>query len=319
MMVFHRDAKVIALGALIAAMLQLQSAIALAQPTASVTLIPPSPPSPIPEQGEAERRGPSVPTTTRSHRSTWVCEGYAASPESWLTAEALLVLKLDGKQLTSSVFYANMWGNTGQISADIAPADYDRTLLCQISVNCVGEPCGSVTADDQATIPAQCGDERDTMVREYLPGEVYAGGVSPRPNCSELEQHSTGYQYTTHFTWEDWNGGFSNGNPHTEFGLIRDALRTAVEAGRTIYGYAIYMSSGYRCPHGNASLPDSSPTSYHMQGRAADLYRWGGQYAPYWSEEQFNELKAIFEAESPGPVESFSYTKYSNRHYHVAF
>jgi hypothetical protein len=139
------------------------------------------------------------------------------------------------------------------------------------------------------------------------------------PSCTDFEQHPAGYQYTTHFAWSDWNGGFSNGNPHTEFGMITSGLRDAVEAIRSIYGFPIYMSSGYRCPHGNASISGSSPTSHHMRGRAADLYRWGGHIAPYWSEQEFNELRDIAEAHYPAPVESFDYNRYADRHYHVAF
>lgn len=167
--------------------------------------------------------------------------------------------------------------------------------------------------------PPGCGGERDVMTNEYSPGVVYPAGVSPKPQCSEFEQHSAGHQYSTHFTWGEWNGGFADGNPHTEYGLIGSAVRDAVEAVRTIYGYPIYLSSGYRCPHGNASIPGASSTSHHMRGRAADLYRWGGQGSPHWSEEEFNELKAVAEGHWPPPDESFAYDTYSDRHYHVAW
>jgi len=37
------------------------------------------------------------------------------------------------------------------------------------------------------------------------------------------------------------------------------------------YGQMIYITSAYRCPSHNASLPGSSPTSKHMAGLALDI------------------------------------------------
>lgn len=169
----------------------------------------------------------------------------------------------------------------------------------------------------QANVQTGCNDERDTMANEYKPGVVYPNGVSPEPACTDFEQHDSGYQYLTNFTWGELNGGFAAGNPHTGYGMIQSGLATGLQTTRTNYGMAIYLSSGYRCPHGNNSIPGASATSHHMRGRAVDLYNWGGQAAPYWSEQEFNELKAV--ADQTNPDESFSYTAYTDRHYHVAW
>ena len=164
-----------------------------------------------------------------------------------------------------------------------------------------------------------CGDtEKDTIINEYRPGVVYSTGVSPIPSCADIQNHSSSYQYLTNFTWGELNGGFMEGNPHTGYGIIRGAAGDGLQTTRTNYGLAIYVSSGYRCPHGNNPLPDSSDTSLHMHGRAIDMYKWGGHTAPYWSEAEFNALKAA--ADLTMPVESFGWDRYpSTRQYHAAW
>jgi hypothetical protein len=47
------------------------------------------------------------------------------------------------------------------------------------------------------------------------------------------------------------------------------------------------------------------------------MYKPGGQVAPYWSQTEFDALKAV--AEAFGPVESLPYNTYTDRHYHVAW
>ncbi|MBR3529197.1 MAG: DUF882 domain-containing protein [Bacteroidales bacterium] len=64
-----------------------------------------------------------------------------------------------------------------------------------------------------------------------------------------------------------WNGA----NREIEDNLI--ALVAAVlDPLREKYGKAIHVSSGYRCPAVNKSIPGSSLTSQHMQGEAADIF-----------------------------------------------
>ena len=49
-----------------------------------------------------------------------------------------------------------------------------------------------------------------------------------------------------------------------EIPLRLELLRLEVNA-------PLIVNSGFRCPRYNASLPDSSPTSYHMRGLAVDI------------------------------------------------
>ena len=71
----------------------------------------------------------------------------------------------------------------------------------------------------------------------------------------------------------------------------------------------ISLTSGYRCPHGNAAA-GGVRSSYHMAGTAADLLR------PGWTEEEFNKVKTV--AENAGGT-VLPYTFYTDRHMHVRF
>lgn len=146
----------------------------------------------------------------------------------------------------------------------------------------------------------------DIMRQEYVDHSV-----NWMPNC----WHFSNSGGTTHYSWTVLNGQFSNGNPHSPWGIIQSSLANGVEATYTTYnrGY-VRMSSGYRCPHGNASIPGAASQSYHMHGRAADLYSDVDQQ---WTEAEFNLLKAA--ADQHGPIESFNWNTYADRHFHVAF
>ena len=64
-----------------------------------------------------------------------------------------------------------------------------------------------------------------------------------------------------------WNGA----NREIEDNLI--ALVAAVlDPLREKYGKPVHVSSGYRCPAVNKSIPGSSLTSQHTQGEAADIW-----------------------------------------------
>jgi hypothetical protein len=128
-----------------------------AQPSADVTLIPPGAPAPVPEaESEVDVRGPNVATAPSSF-AMWTCEGYAAAPEPSSIAEADLRMTLDGNLLDSRIFSAEYFGATHSISSEISPAEYDRTLTCQIDVYCVGSECGTASDGESAQIGADCG------------------------------------------------------------------------------------------------------------------------------------------------------------------
>jgi hypothetical protein len=52
-----------------------------------------------------------------------------------------------------------------------------------------------------------------------------------------------------------------------------------------------------------------------MQGRATDMYKEGGHVQPYWTEQEFNELRDV--AIANGATDWLPYTQYSDRHLHV--
>jgi hypothetical protein len=89
-----------------------------------------------------------------SSPSLWVCEGFAASSEPWLTAGAILELRLDGHPIAAQGFMANYWGATYQVSEWVQPSVHDRTISCDIYVSDLN---GSTSASDSAHIPGQPG------------------------------------------------------------------------------------------------------------------------------------------------------------------
>jgi hypothetical protein len=165
---------------------------------------------------------------------------------------------------------------------------------------------------EQVQVPL-CGDVRDVIRQEYDPGVVYSNGVTPKPGCGDV----TSSGGTTNFGWGELNDQWSGGSGHSPWGWIQSSLTTGLEATRTNYGAAIYLSSGYRCPHGNLGVGGVT-NSHHMRGRAADMYR---NAAHTWQNEaEFNVLKAAAEATNPMPIESFDYNTYPNdHHYHAAW
>jgi Peptidase M15 len=95
--------------------------------------------------------------------------------------------------------------------------------------------------------------------------------------------------------------------------MIRAALTTGLETTRTNYNRGgIRLTSGYRCPHGNANV-GGVVNSLHVHGRAADMYSADHT----WTETEFNLLKAA--ADATGPIESFTWTEYDDHHYHAAW
>ena len=173
-----------------------------------------------------------------------------------------------------------------------------------------------VSRDKDASEETLCPDtEVDRIVKEYRPAPAgtYEGGVSPAPGCGSINRHDPSYQYSENFNWSELNGGFSDGNPHQSYGMISSSLINGLEATRRNYGFAIRVTSGYRCPHGNRDV-DSGRSSLHMQGRAADLYSW---HRP-WTEDEFVELAEAARLTNPAElIDDWSY--YKGHHLHVAW
>lgn len=115
-----------------------------------------------------------------------------------------------------------------------------------------------------------CGDERTDIIAEYL----QFGAPNP-PSCGDF---ATGGS-SLFFSWSEMNGGFSTGNPHQPWGVIRSVLWNGLDATRLAYGSPVIVNSGYRCPHGNASVGGAS-SSKHMEGIAADIRPVAAQISP---------------------------------------
>jgi hypothetical protein len=167
---------------------------------------------------------------------------------------------------------------------------------------CSDEP-DSVDASAEITIG--CGDERTEIIQEYA---TY-GVNTPHPTCSEFASSGG----STNFSWSELNGGFSSGNPHSPWGIVKSGLTTGLEATRTNYNRGgITLTSGYRCPHGNYAVGGVSQ-SLHMRGRAADMK--SAEHS--WTETEFGLLKTAADATSP--TESFFWNTYPDHHYHAAW
>ena len=126
-----------------------------------------------------------------------------------------------------------------------------------------------------------CGpdSERNVLAAEYNDPELWP--------CTKF-QSSGG---TTNFTWRELNGGWAGGNEsrHRPFGYISGTLKIRLQATRDSYGAPIVLSSGYRCPNGNASIPGASLTSNHTKGMAVDMI--GRRRA--WKSAEYNYLMQL--------------------------
>jgi pimeloyl-ACP methyl ester carboxylesterase len=146
-----------------------------------------------------------------------------------------------------------------------------------------------------------------TMVQEYA-NPTYANSL--RPTCSDFKSSGG----STNFSWSELNGGFAEGNPHEPWGMVRTALTTGLQATRANYNRGrIRLSSGYRCPHGNA-LADGVNNSYHTHGRAADMYSLDHA----WTEQEFALLRNAA-LNTGNAVELLNWTSYTDHHLHAAW
>jgi hypothetical protein len=149
-----------------------------------------------------------------------------------------------------------------------------------------------------------CDPEVETMIREY---ETF--NVNLHPTCPDFTNDGGSMS----FTWSQLNGGFAQGNPHNPWGMVRTALTTGLDWTDITYNRGtIALTSGYRCPHGNAAA-GGVQNSYHMHGRAGDMHSVDHP----WTEDEFNLLK--FSADQTGTIESLYWNSYADHHYHAAW
>lgn len=172
----------------------------------------------------------------------------------------------------------------------------------------LGECCGRALLKYTIQFAVACHDTVRTIIAEYPTYQA-----SPQPTCADFA--TTGG--SEHFQWPELNNDWSQGNPHRPWSLIRQALLDGLESTRTNYNRGgVRLSSGYRCPHGNDGLPDAVVNSFHVHGRAADMY--SADHA--WTKAEFNKLRQAALATNPSPVEVLDWNYYStNHHLHAAW
>lgn len=175
------------------------------------------------------------------------------------------------------------------------------TYTCYAVFSVDGSNAGSL---QQSRYFNTCGDARGDIIAEY-----HTHNVNLTPACNDLASSGG----SANFSWSELNGGFSTGNPHNPWGLVNTSLTNGLEATRTNYNRGgITLTSGYRCPHGNAAVGGVA-NSLHVHGRAADMY----SSAHPWTETEFNLLRDA--AQLTGPTESLFWNSYADRHYHAAW
>jgi hypothetical protein len=145
----------------------------------------------------------------------------------------------------------------------------------------------------------------DTIIMEY-PNRMSDGA---QLECGDFASDGG----SPNFPWWELNDGWSGASQHPPWAMIRQVLLDGLEATRANYNRGgIRLSSGYRCPKGNA-LWNGVPGSYHTRGRAADMF--SSSHA--WTRAEFDLLREA--ARRTGPIELSQYDDYTDHHLHAAW
>lgn len=195
-------------------------------------------------------------------------------------------------------------GNVGTNFASVGTYRPYAQLLCGFPADCASIPASQIGGNNSGEV-TPCGNAIvDTMHNEYQ-DPTYQ--TPYRPECYEFANAGG----TTNFTWNELNGGFGQGNPHSPWGIVTQALRNGLEETRTVYNRGgIRITSGYRCPHGNAQVGGVA-NSPHIHGSAADMY---SDDHP-WTQEEFNRLSEA--ARLAGAAHRTTWDTYADRHLHA--
>ena len=176
-----------------------------------------------------------------------------------------------------------------------------------------------VFCDNWGTNP--CDETQQAIAEEYVDYNV----ARSHPNCEHIEYEGA---RAVHFSWSELNGHWQEGNPHEHYGWVSQALKDGLDDMRTRWGDELKLSSGYRCPHGNASIPGASPTSWHIEGRAADIsVKWlagvGSDWPDMSTAERVRVEKIWYQlhdiAQDTDATDLQPFGAYDDRHYHAAW
>lgn len=167
------------------------------------------------------------------------------------------------------------------------------------SYSCRSTPIVPAEAERVTEMKLACGDERNDILREY--GEHQVPTI---PKCEDFSR--TGG--TAHFSWTDWTQGAGGHAGGWAIGKIWAQLENwYAEYGRG--GFRV--TSGYRCPHVNASLPDHAVDSRHMSGEAIDVY----SRDHVWTLEEFTTMQLA--AIRAGSTWQSGWNTYTDHHLHA--
>lgn len=260
--------------------------------------------------GENNRSTPEDWVVAGSQRVGWIADqesSAAGAPSGWDANEPRRAASGDGSEICWYLLTINL---------------ATREIVSERFLGCF--PNGGTS----------CDDEQRRIANEYQNSSWVQGRAAPAR--TDIVKDGAG---TANFTWAELNGYFQEGNPHNGYGWVQQSLRVGIEKLRADWvgspvrranGYpaALWLSSGYRCPHGNASIPDASNSSYHMEGRAVDIKtRWlagipGIKYAQMTATQQsrledvYRELTRLSRATN---IDAQPWEQYEDdRHFHFA-
>jgi len=146
-----------------------------------------------------------------------------------------------------------------------------------------------------------CGDARDALVTEYL-----------QRNFTDIADKCTDF----YFVSSEFNR--AEDNDHVPWGLQDGFVASVLEGVRAEYyemhGATIRVSSGYRSPARNEALPGASRRSYHIFGKAIDMYgNWARGAGSAEARVEFEKLRNLF----PEGICKSRWNAYKDRHLHV--
>jgi len=173
---------------------------------------------------------------------------------------------------------------------EAASVDYDRPISCDLQA-------GFGYAYASGTLLADCGNVDVTNLRN----EYRSFTVDWIPNCNEFQE--IGVNEFNH----------SEDNTHQPWAIVKDIVYVKRAEVQEYALYQVRITSSYRCPHINASIPNSAHNSHHMKGDALDMTPPSNRWSPP-TETEFNHLHDA--AAQTGPRFITDWSTYSDRHLH---